>query len=238
MKRTDIFEKLRAFPYGKDDYWVITGGAMVLYGIRAETHDIDLGCTPEMADRLESEGYLCKTAPDGNRCFKIGGDIEVFENWLCGSVVNVDGIPVISIEGLVEMKRALGRDKDIKDIRLIEDFLRRTERAREIIGKTVCGKIDRPAGSRHPEYADMIYPVNYGYVSDVTGGDGEEQDVYVLGTDAPIPDFEGKVIAVYRRFDDVEDKWIVSLGGTDYTDEEILKAIDFQEKYFDGELLR
>ena len=68
--------------------------------------------------------------------------------------------------------------------------------------------------------------------------DGAEQDVYILGTDLPLREFEGKVIAVYRRFDDVEDKWIVSLDGKDYPDGVILEAIHFQEQYFHGELLR
>ena len=36
--------------------WMITGSAMVLYGIREQTHDIDLGCTKQLADRLEAEG--------------------------------------------------------------------------------------------------------------------------------------------------------------------------------------
>ena len=58
--------------------------------------------------------------------------------------------------------------------------------------------------------------------------DGAEQDVYILGTDQPLREFEGKVIAVYRRFDDVEDKWIVSLDGKDYPDGVILEAIHFQ----------
>lgn len=84
-----------------------------------------------------------------------------------------------------------------------------------IIGKTVRGTIDRPAGSRHPRYPDMIYPINYGFVDGVFAPDGAEQDVYVLGTDDPLNRFEGKVIAVYRRFHDVEDKRIVSLDGTD-----------------------
>lgn len=107
-----------------------------------------------------------------------------------------------------------------------------------IIGKTVKGIIDRPLGSRHPRYPDLIYPVNYGYVEGIFAPDGEEQDVYVLGSDRPLETFEGKVIAVYHRFNDVEDKWIVSLDGRDYTDEEILSAISFQERYFEGELVR
>ena len=107
-----------------------------------------------------------------------------------------------------------------------------------IIGKTVRGKIDRRIGSHHPEYPDLIYPINYGYVEGVMAEDGEQQDVYVLGTDMPLDCFEGKVIAIYHRINDVEDKWIVSLDGKDYTDEEILNTIYFQEQYFKGELIR
>nr|WP_202898595.1 inorganic diphosphatase [[Eubacterium] cellulosolvens] len=107
-----------------------------------------------------------------------------------------------------------------------------------IIGKTVRGKIDRPIGSFHPRFPDMIYPVNYGYIEGVIAGDGEEQDAYVLGTDKPLDEFQGKVIAVYHRFNDVEDKWIVSLDGSDYSDDEILQLIHFQEQYYEGELVR
>lgn len=107
-----------------------------------------------------------------------------------------------------------------------------------IIGKTVKGIIDRPLGSCHPQFPNMVYPINYGYVEGIIAGDGEEQDAYVLGTDKLIDKFEGKVIAVYHRFNDVEDKWIVSLDGSDYSDDEILQLIHFQEQYYEGELLR
>ena len=123
MNRNDIIEKLKRFPYDRKEYWVITGAAMVLYGIRELTHDIDMGCTPEMADRLEEEGYLYKYTPDGNRRFKIGDDIEVFENWLFDEVVSVEDIPVISIKGLIEMKQRLGREKDKRDLELIEEYM-------------------------------------------------------------------------------------------------------------------
>ena len=107
-----------------------------------------------------------------------------------------------------------------------------------IIGKNVKGIIDRPIGSHHPRHPENIYPINYGFVEGIIAPDGAEQDVYVLGTDKPICKFEGKVIAVYHRFNDVEDKWIVSIEGNNYSDEEILKMIDFQERYFKGKLIR
>ena len=59
-----------------------------------------------------------------------------------------------------------------------------------------------------------------------------------LGTDKPVQTFKGKIIGVYHRLNDVEDKWIVALDDRPYTDQEILKAISFQEQYFMGELYR
>ena len=107
-----------------------------------------------------------------------------------------------------------------------------------IIGKTVKGTIDRPLGTPHPRHPEMIYPINYGYVDGVFAGDGAEQDVYLFGTDTPVKEFEGKVIAVWHRFDDVEDKWIVSLNGEDIADEKIVGDISFQEQFFYGKLYR
>jgi len=104
-----------------------------------------------------------------------------------------------------------------------------------IIGSVVSGIIDRPMGSKHPDF-DLIYPINYGYVNNVIAGDGDFQDVYILGVDHPIESFTGKVIAVFQRFNDNEDKWIVSMDNHDYTKEEIMDAIRFQEKYFEGML--
>ena len=50
MDRKEILEALDAFPYDRGGYWVITGAAMVLYGIRKQTADIDLGCSAELAE--------------------------------------------------------------------------------------------------------------------------------------------------------------------------------------------
>ena len=124
MRKTEIVEKLRALPFDSSEYWVIAGGAMVLYGLREETSDIDLGCTAAMADKLAAAGYPCHLTPDGKRSFSLGGEIEVFENWLYDKVVFADGVPVISLPGLLEMKRRLGREKDERDIRLIQEFIK------------------------------------------------------------------------------------------------------------------
>ena len=38
--------------------------------------------------------------------------------------------------------------------------------------------IDRPRGTAHPRYPDMIYPLDYGYLADTTAMDGGGIDVW------------------------------------------------------------
>lgn len=108
---------------------------------------------------------------------------------------------------------------------------------KEMIGQTVTVTVDRPLGSVHPRHANIVYPVNYGYVENVMGGDGDWQDAYVLGVNKPVETFTGVVIAVILREDDVETKWVVVPQGVTYTKEEIEQAVDFQEKFFISEVV-
>lgn len=102
----------------------------------------------------------------------------------------------------------------------------------KVIGKSVRVTIDRPLGSRHPEFPDMIYPVNYGYAEGVIGGDGEWQDAYVLGIDKPLKEFSGRIAAVIHREDDTEDKWVVVPEGQTISEAEIRSRTFFQERFF------
>ena len=52
----------------------------------------------------------------------------------------------------------------------------------------------------------MYYPINYGYIEGVMAPDGEEQDAYILGVNEPVKKFTGKIIAIVRRKDDIEEK--------------------------------
>jgi len=123
MNKNDIINRLEDLNFDKSGYWVLAGSAMVLHGIRPETHDIDMGCTKEFADELETEGYPTVVMPDGTRRITYAEDVEIFEDWIFDRVVFVDEIPVISLEGLLEMKRSLGREKDLRDVQMIEEFL-------------------------------------------------------------------------------------------------------------------
>lgn len=105
-----------------------------------------------------------------------------------------------------------------------------------MIGKTVTVTVDRPKGSSHPVYQDLIYPLNYGFIEGIIAPDGEWQDAYIMGVENPVKEFTGHVIAVIKRLDDVEEKWVVAPQGVNFSKEEIQKQTHFQEQYFRCEI--
>lgn len=104
------------------------------------------------------------------------------------------------------------------------------------LGKIVRIKIDRPIGSEHPKHPGLIYPINYGYIPYVFGGDGEELDVYLLGVDVPVEEYTARVIGIVHRHNDVEDKLVAAPDGSAFNKDEISRAVHFQEQYYQSEI--
>lgn len=105
----------------------------------------------------------------------------------------------------------------------------RSRSTRKLLGKVVTVQVDRPVGYLH---GDILYPINYGFVPGLMGGDGEEQDAYILGVDTPLSDFTGRDTAVIRRHNDCEDKLVVAPEGLSFHQGQIAEAVHFQEQYF------
>lgn len=105
------------------------------------------------------------------------------------------------------------------------------------LGTNVNIKIDRKLGSRHPKH-DFMYMLNYGFVPNTVSGDNEELDAYLIDEFAPVDEATGKVIAIIHRINDDDDKLVVSKNGKDYSDDAIRALTEFQEKYFESEIIR
>ena len=117
--KKSLLQKLEQMNLDWTQYWLITGGAMVLYGAKEQTADIDLGCTSQLADQLQQKGCAVERMPDGTRRIVYDGQVEIFENWLEDQVVLWEGVPMISRKGLITMKQKLEREKDFRDITLL-----------------------------------------------------------------------------------------------------------------------
>ena len=97
--------------------------------------------------------------------------------------------------------------------------------------------IDRPVGSRHPDWG-YAYPINYGFVPGTKSGDGEPIDVYVLRAADPMVAFEGRCVAVIVREEEDDPKLVVVPDGENPPNEEIRAAVDFQERFFSSRIER
>lgn len=114
-------------------------------------------------------------------------------------------------------------------------FEERKAQVKYYLGKDIYIKIDRPIGYvHHKEKYDLVYPINYGYIPEVLGGDGEELDVYLLGVDKPVEEYNCRVIGIAHRENDIEDKLIAAPAGKEFSVEEMADAIRFQEQYYIG----
>lgn len=109
--------------------------------------------------------------------------------------------------------------------------------AQKLLGSKVKIKIDRPRGSKHPKWG-FEYGVNYGYVEGVIAPDGEELDVYLMGVSEAVDEYEGVAIAIVHRTENDDDKLVIAPEGMNFSDEEIEKAVEFQEKWFKHEIKR
>ena len=123
MKKNELLKKLSELNLDKNEYWVSAGGSLLLHGLREETGDIDLGCTTKLANELVEMGYPYITTPDGRRNFSICESVDVSELWLYDKVEFIDDIPVVSLLGVYLLKKDLNREKDKKDLAVLEAIL-------------------------------------------------------------------------------------------------------------------
>ena len=49
----------------------------------------------------------------------------------------------------------------------------------DYLAQTCNAVIDRPAGQPHPDFPELIYPFDYGFLRGTSGGDGAEIDVWL-----------------------------------------------------------
>ena len=101
-------------------------------------------------------------------------------------------------------------------------------------GKLVTINFDRPVGTRHEKHGNAwVYPINYGYIPGVLGGDGEELDVYLLGLYSPLKiPCTVKIVGGVFRSDDNEDKLLAVLPDAPIPSAgDAAKEVDFQERY-------
>lgn len=126
LVRKDIIQICNSLNFSPDEYCLGFGGALVLYGIKDSTRDIDINVTDALFSRL-SQKYKVDHASFGEPYINIDGIVDVFIGGKMDIKIYIEGIPVSALKEIIESKKRLGRPKDIEDIRRIEEFMLKNE---------------------------------------------------------------------------------------------------------------
>lgn len=125
MNKDEILYILRKYNFDSSKYIVISSASMVIQGIKESTKDIDIAVTKDYYDYLiNNYDVEFERKNMGVKVYYIDKVINFSTNYYNASeVIMYEGIPVQSLEGIRNLKSSLGREKDIKDINLIDKYL-------------------------------------------------------------------------------------------------------------------
>ena len=123
LNKEDIIKILKEMDLPLKEYWVTSGSALVIHDVKTTTRDIDLGGTTNLVEHFIQRGCKYRVESDNTRIVEVNDQIEILENWFVEEIVYIDGLPVGSLVSIKKQKAQLGREKDIKDILLIDEHM-------------------------------------------------------------------------------------------------------------------
>lgn len=121
-------EELKKLNLPKDKFAIFGSGPLGIRNIR-ESNDIDLIVKEELWNELRKKYPINKEKYDAI----IIGNIEIFHKWppfeevniLIDSADIIQGFRFVKLEYVLEWKKFLNREKDLRDIKLIEEYFKK-----------------------------------------------------------------------------------------------------------------
>ena len=119
MNREEFIERLEKLGLPKDDFCVLSGGSLLLNGIREKTNDVDISIKKILAEK--SGLYEMKRDEYGLYLFQ--PDVQCKDDFEKIDKVKIDGFWCESLESVLAFKKRMRRPKDLVDIEAIEKRL-------------------------------------------------------------------------------------------------------------------
>lgn len=126
MNHQELLSLINSLPIDKDEFYVVSSGALVLRGILPEASDLDISVSVKGLEQLKKHFRLKKKNDDG--WFIVDEKVECVcngpkETWpnkpeLC------DGVYVQDIKEYYEYLKTSEREKDQKRIPLVEQYIK------------------------------------------------------------------------------------------------------------------
>lgn len=133
MGNKELFQKVKELNLPIGEYALFGSAPMGVRGLR-ECHDIDIIVTEKLWNdyKNKSEWKLIEIREDNNYFEGLrNDDIELWRDWWPGWNVDkliqeaeiIDGLSFVKLGEVIKWKRFRAREKDLKDVEIIEKFL-------------------------------------------------------------------------------------------------------------------
>lgn len=122
MNKKELLELIKTLKLNKNEYWILSSGALVIRGILKDAGDLDIAVTEKGLQELKNN---YKLEAKGNNWYQINDKIECVldskEEW---KVEKYGEYNLQSIEMYYEFLKKSDREKDKNRIPLVEEYLK------------------------------------------------------------------------------------------------------------------
>lgn len=123
MNKSEYLKKLDELDLDKERYCIISGGVMLMYGLKETTADIDVKILPSYFEELKSR-FNFKKSSKYPYLYEISDDIELAVlDFNSDDITYIEDYPVEKLELELEWKIKNNREKDQEAIKIIRNYL-------------------------------------------------------------------------------------------------------------------
>lgn len=124
MNKEELLKLVESLNIPKDEYYILGGGSLVMFGIKETTSDLDLCVSNELFAKLKEKYNLDEN--DKNECgfYQISDIIEIIPNPKEEfTAQEIDGYKVEELKRILEFKKKRNAPKDKPYIEKITQYL-------------------------------------------------------------------------------------------------------------------
>ena len=120
MNKQEYIAALEKLNLPKSEFIILSGGSLLMHGLRETTQDLDFCFSKKLAKELD----LYSAPKDKDGLYVPFENCQVFRDDFGDIKYDVvDGYNCESLQDILEFKRRVNRPKDQADIKKIEEFL-------------------------------------------------------------------------------------------------------------------
>lgn len=128
MNKEELLNLLNSLELPKSEYYILSSGSLLLYGLREIAGDLDLCVSNELFEQLKKNCDLKESDKNEHGFYQIAKDIEIIPSSKEEFEMEYkDGYPVENLITILAFKEKRNAPKDQKDIENIKKYLQKNK---------------------------------------------------------------------------------------------------------------